>query len=145
MKYGKKFLRISFGMNQTLTKEFPMEIQISFDNLNIDSYDMNMDKKSVKPATGKQLWKIQNQILRNMRIIDALKNAATQYHIGDDTYKSIVEWEETLYEIGEMRFPITLERAAETIKTLIRMETESLLYHKRRIEKTLTKTRSKST
>ena len=122
-----------------------MEIQINFDNLNIDSYDMNMDKKSVKPATGKQLWKIQNQILRNMRIIDALKNAATQYHIDDDAYKSIVEWEETLDEMGEMRFPITLERAAETIKALIRMETESLLYHKRRIEKTLTKTRSKST
>ena len=121
-----------------------MEIQISFDNLSIDSYDMNMDKKSVKPATGKQLWKIQNQILRNMRIIDALKNAAIQYQT-DDIYKSIVEWEETLDDMGDMRFPITLERAAETIKALIRIETESLLYHKRRMEKTLTKTRSKST
>ena len=46
-----------------------MEIQINFDNLQIETLNMNLEKNSEKPATGKQLWKIQNQVLRNLRII----------------------------------------------------------------------------
>ena len=64
-----------------------MEIEINFDNLQIETLNMNLEKNTEKPATGKQLWKLQNQVLRNLRIIDTLKKACTTYHIEDKQYR----------------------------------------------------------
>jgi len=121
-----------------------MEIQINFDNLQIETLNMNLEKNSEKPATGKQLWKLQNQVLRNLRIIDTLKKACTTYHIEDKQYHEITEWEDIMEDMTKLSFPISLEKASNLIKQLVNIEKDSLNYHKRFIEKKLTRKKESS-
>ena len=121
-----------------------MEIQINFDNLQIETLNMNLEKNSEKPATGKQLWKIQNQVLRNLRIIETLKQACTKCHVGDKQYHEITEWEDIMDDMTKLSFPISLEKASTLIKQLVNIEKDSLNYHKRFIERQLTKKKESS-
>ena len=121
-----------------------MEIQINFDNLQIETLNMNLEKNCEKPATGKQLWKLQNQVLRNLRIIDTLKKSCTKYHIEDKQYHEITEWEDIMDDMTKLSFPIPLEKASNLIKQLVNIEKDSLNYHKRFIERKLTKKKESS-
>ena len=121
-----------------------MEIQIDFNNLQIETLNMNLDKDFDKPATGKQLWKIQNQVLRNLRIIETLKKACVTYHVGDKQYADVSDWENIMEDMVAFTFPISLESASNIIKRLVDIEKNSLAYHKRHIEKQLTKTKKET-
>ena len=102
-----------------------MEIEINFDNLQIETLNMNLEKNTEKPATGKQLWKLQNQVLRNLRIIDTLKKACTTYHIEDKQYHEITEWEDIMDDMTKLSFPISLEKASNLIERKLTKKKES--------------------
>lgn len=109
-----------------------MEIKFELENLMIEKIDLNFKTVKEKPATGKQLWKIQHLALRHKKIIDTLIKTAKDNRLPYEFENDLEEWVELMND--PVSFPLTVDKASDMIKSYLQWEKSTMVYQKNRIQ-----------